>query len=289
MKNSSKTGNETDGYGSDTTIYNNILNKMPQREDEIQVDAEITFNRSKFRESSSSEDQIDTSDDLMETDVNDKFIAECAAEVEKGRSRKRSNTGEVQETNDIRPTRPNCGEEMICEAEASRARIFRTPGNEFTNPPARGSLGFNQEDSLPYVQQYLTVVDENYLVTGSHLDRSIGNKIVNNEYVDFSRLIPRERMFREEDHRMELISKGWQTYFVPVSDREATGISSFSKWEEAFRIFSNVYTSKFPSKATELIQCNYVIYTASLTFAWDNVYQYDKEFRMHISNYLQRS
>ena len=78
------------------------------------------------------------------------------------------------------------------------------------------------------------MVDENYLVIGSHLDGGLQNKIINNEYVDFSKLITKDRVTRDEDHRMELISKGGQTYFVPVSDRESSGINSFYKWEQAF-------------------------------------------------------
>ena len=67
---------------SDTTIYQNVLNK--QSTSEVIVDPEITFKRSdhfvdtenvKNRQSSSSEEIIDTSDELMEVDVNDPFVA----------------------------------------------------------------------------------------------------------------------------------------------------------------------------------------------------------------------
>ena len=69
-----------DGNESETTIYHNILEKVDE------VDPEITFNRTKMRDSSSSEEhdvQIDTSDELIEPDVNKKFIADCAAEAER--------------------------------------------------------------------------------------------------------------------------------------------------------------------------------------------------------------
>ena len=90
---------------------------------------------------------------------------------------------------------------------------------------------------------------------------------------------------------MELVNKGGFTYFVPVSDREgiAGGINSFAKWEQVFRVYSNIYTHYYPDKASELIQYNHIIYTASQSFSWENVYLYDCEFRMHLSNYLQRS
>ena len=114
-------------------------------------------------------------------------------------------------------------------------------------------------------------------------------KIVSFEYVDFSRLIPKDKVGRLDDQCFELVVKGGSTFFAPVSDREVTSISNFSRWEQAFRIYSNVVTRVYPAKASELIQYNHTIYTAALTFAWENVYQYDREFRMHISKFPQRS
>ena len=75
-------------------------------------------------------------------------------------------------------------------------------------------------DSPPVVQQYSSMVDENYLVIGAHLHGALQNKITSNEYVDFARLIPREKSFREDDNRMEIINKGGQTYFIPATDHE---------------------------------------------------------------------
>ena len=79
---------------SDTTIYNNALNQVGEDESE-DVDPEITFkqteisgNDNRLRESSSSEDRIDTSDELMDVDVDvhDKFIADCEMEANRKRS-----------------------------------------------------------------------------------------------------------------------------------------------------------------------------------------------------------
>ena len=69
---------------------------------------------------------------------------------------------------------------------------------------------------------------------------------------------------------------------------ESVTINSFSKWEQAFRIFSDIYTRQHPQKSTELIQYNHVIHSISLTYIWDNVYAYDKEFRIHLSKHPDR-
>ena len=54
-------------------------------------------------------------------------------------------------------------------------------------------------------------------------------------------------------------------------------------------MYSNILTAKFPSKASELLQYNHVIHTASVTYHWENVYAYDREFRQHISRHPARS
>ena len=136
-----------------------------------------------------------------------------------------------------------------------------------------------------FFSQQVSLVDESYSIVGNNLDEHMKSKILNHEYVDFVRLLPKDRLSSEEDHRMELVNKGGCTFFMPMSDRETSGsISSFTKWEQAFRVFSNIYTTFFPDRSSELIQYNQLIYTASLSFIWENVYRYDHEFHMHMSN-----
>ena len=72
---------------SDTTIYQNVLKEASSEvQDMMSVDNEITFySPDKVRRGSSfSDDQVNTSDEVMEIDC-DKFIAECQAEAERSR------------------------------------------------------------------------------------------------------------------------------------------------------------------------------------------------------------
>ena len=78
------------------------------------------------------------------------------------------------------------------------------------------------------------------------------------------------------------------TFLSPVSDRDNAHINSYSKWEQTFRIYSNVLTSKFPQKSPELLQYNHTIHSASTTYFWENVYTYDREFRQHIARHPKR-
>ena len=44
-----------------------------------------------------------------------------------------------------------------------------------------------------------------------------------------------------------------------------------------------------PYHASELVQYNHVIHLASQTYVWENVYLYDKDFRIHMSKHPSRS
>ena len=71
---------------SELAIYHNALQKVNNTKSKQMgnievVDAEISFKRRKQHDSSSSEEQINTSDELIEVDINEKFIADCAREA----------------------------------------------------------------------------------------------------------------------------------------------------------------------------------------------------------------
>ena len=159
---------------------------------------------------------------------------------------------------------PNPVSEMVRQAERSRARIFDVPGKV---APTEYSQFQHDLGKLLSSQELIhsVMVDEDYLVVGTHVDDQTKHKIILGEYVDFSRLIPKNRIISEEDNRMEMINQGGHTYWVPASDRNTVMISNFSWWEQAFRVYSNIYTKQFPMSASELIQYNHIIHTASLS------------------------
>ena len=91
---------------------------------------------------------------------------------------------------------PNRSEKVIREAEQNKARMFATPGNVVLN-------WCQSSEAIKSAS-----VDENYLVIGAHVDALTQQKIVNHKYVDFAKLLPRNRIGKEEDHRMELVNRG---------------------------------------------------------------------------------
>ena len=100
--------------------------------------------------------------------------------------------------------------------------------------------------------EFVAKIDQEYLAVGSHVDLNTQEKIKRGEYVDFSKLLPKDRITVEKDGRMELVVRNGQTFWSPVS--EVVAINNFGRWEQAFRIFSNIYTSEFPQRCSELIQ-----------------------------------
>ena len=160
--------------------------------------------------------------------------------------------------------------------------MLPTPGN-YQNP-IQGAFGrFNGGT----VNQHSSVVDENYIVVGSHIDSSLHDKIKRGSMWISLGCYQKEKSHVDES-RLELIHKGGQAFFVPA-DRDSDNITSFYKWEQAFRVYSNIYLKEFPDCTTELIQYNHIICSASSSFTWENVYQYDKEFRSHLGMFPECS
>ena len=176
-------------------------------------------------------------------------------------------------------------EEMVREVEKARAQILNVPGKSYQiiNPPT------NADPARINIAVHSSFLDEDYLIVGNYIDENTKRRIGNGEYVDFAKLMPKDKL-TEDDHRMEMVNRGGYSYWVPIADRELTSINNFNKWEQAFRVFSNIYTSYHPSRAGELIQYNHIIHTASQTFLWENVYRYDREFCIHMScHHMNRS
>ena len=125
---------------------------------------------------------------MMEVNCDDNFVVD--AHPSDGRNNSQYGAGLSQQADD-----------MIRRAEVDKICIVHTPGKDLCHSNNVNCL------AMPYGQQYSTTVDENYLVIGSHVDAAMQEKIKRGEYIDFAKLIPRDRPVHD-DHRLELVSKG---------------------------------------------------------------------------------
>ena len=113
---------------------------------------------------------------------------------------------------------------------------FHTPTMPITSFQAASGSGH------PVVHSAL--LDKDYLLVGNYVDEITKKKNGNGDYVDFAKLMPRDRISSEEDQHMEIVNKGDMSYWIPAGEKEVT---------------------------------------ASQTFSWENVYKYHREFRIHIT------
>ena len=96
--------------------------------------------------------------------------------------------------------------------------------------------------------------------------------------MDLVKLLPRNRYKNDNKHKMELLSKDGQSYYVPIkiNDRENLSINSFKQWERAFRVYAGIYSKRHPHRAWELIEYINSTEQAAETFTWEYVYCYDR-------------
>ena len=180
-KNSRKEGEivserrENDGAGktctndSETTVYKNAVEVIDAR-----------------NISSSSGEFNDTSDknfDLMncfKSSLNFNSGTRGATPGEGGRHDYPSTSDErCDRQRGEQPTPDEQADKILGDAEHGKARMMDVPGNNCFNV-SRGSL------------LHSVVVDEGYLTVAAHIDEQLRKKILSFEYVDFSRLLPRD-------------------------------------------------------------------------------------------------
>ena len=265
-------GNASMASGSEMTIYKRAVQQLdPNMDKQIEELLNKSRQEANFggRKISSSSEEMDTSDETIPLFIGsvkhkDGLIAgDAEGQVS---VKQREKTPQEQ------------ADQVIKEAENSRARMFEVPGEFNSDLVKNSSVNIN-------------LIDQDYQMIDSHVDETLHKKIINLEYVEFSKLIPHNKTYKDDEtgQWLEIINKNGQSFLSPISERERVSITSYAKWEQAFRVFSNILTSRYPEKAPELLQYNHTIHSASTTFIWDNVYSYDREFRRHIARHPYRS
>ena len=113
---------------------------------------------------------------------------------------------------------------MVQLSEKAKANMF----------PPKGETNLNLDDGK---FRFIAQMDQDCNIVGAHIDEMMQQKIEKGMYVDFSKLLPKDRILIEDDGRMELIVKDGKTFWMPASASEGVAITSFSKWEQAFGCF----------------------------------------------------
>lgn len=178
-------------------------------------------------------------------------------------------------------------DERILEAERQRITMAKpTAGNPtfVDTVPEPISLDDEQRESLLNKpgSSDLSCDDQLYQLT-AHLDRALIEKIKNGEYMDFSKLVPRDSVIPDnEKKKFQIVDDEGKPAFAPYEEKDAGGISSYKKWELAFDIYAGIFTKFHPARAAELLEYRHIIRRGAEMFQWANVYNYDKIFRQHV-------
>ena len=99
-------------------------------------------------------------------------------------------------------------------------------------------------------------------------------------YVDLDKLLPKESTPNQQynnETKLEWVQSDGGTYLVPA--KHNSRINCFRRWEQAFHMYATIYCSAHPKRSREVWQYISVINTASMSYNWDNVYNYDMTFR----------
>ena len=71
-------------------------------------------------------------------------------------------------------------------------------------PPSNinGNFHFNPFEQVQNDFMHSMMVDEGFLMVAAHVSEVLRRRIEQGEYIDFTRLIPRDRVTHEEDNRL---------------------------------------------------------------------------------------
>ena len=98
-------------------------------------------------------------------------------------------------------TPPDQTQGIVCEVEASKARVLEMQGRPASILNVDNSEQF---ESTHFMQT--AIMDEDYLIVAAHVDKVLERRIRNGEFIDFARLLPRDRVQMQQDNRVELVN-----------------------------------------------------------------------------------
>ena len=172
-------------------------------------------------------------------------------------------------------------ERLLAEAEKFKATIVQPTG--MVNTMLLDKVSPQIPSGLNNLVQGIQIIgegvsDDDFFHLMCHLQPGLIHKIENGEYMELEKLLPKDKNSRSDDkNRLEWVQHEGNTFLVSATNKNQK-ISSFCKWEQAFRIYATIYCGAHPQRAREIWQYITVINTASTAYYWDNVYNYDITF-----------
>ena len=181
----------------------------------------------------------------------------------------------------------------IIEAEKFRAKVVSPPGLLTMDDDCRGDCA-NPEIEEVHRNSMINALgvqtnhdigtrlsDDDSFHLMSHIEPLLKQKIERGEFIDLDKLLLKDRVTGvrkfSNDNRIEWVQHDGGTFLVPA--KRESRITSFRRWEQAFRMYATIYCGANPHRAKEIWQYISVINTAASAYVWENVYSYDVTFR----------
>ena len=146
-----------------------------------------------------------------------------------------------------------------------------------TDPPDPGKV-IDKDANFNAFQVGTGISDDDFFHLTCHVDGTLISKIEKGEFVELEKLLPKDKKRKADENRLEWVHQEGYTYLAPVADR-MNKINSFRRWEQAFRVYATMHCGANPNHSREVWQYVSVINTATSSFLWENVYEYDTTFR----------
>lgn len=200
--------------------------------------------------------------------------------VGKGRSTDRSDERRRRLDDSLRDDDQDINNQEEREEQARQEAIVRDHADDVIRDIQRNKADLAKPTGELNRHLETLLIDMKHFHLTSHVDKKLRDRILQGDFtVDFKRLIPQSRSRCKTDSRLSIVSKDGMSYFVPADKDSAKEINCYKQWEIAFRVFMGIYISKWPARADELLEYSHVIQTASLTYPWESVFNYDIAIR----------
>ena len=175
---------------------------------------------------------------------------------------------------------------LAAEKEVVNAELFKAsveaPAGKADSPPLRvvPVVKVDPNNCVPDVDFKLSDADGDFFKLVSHVEPALREKIARGEYVELEKLLPKKRIKPTEgEKKLQMVNRDGFSYLIAANSDSDQKIYGYRKWEQAFRVYGQIYSLANPHRAAEIWEYVDTIHSASTSFQWENVVNYDYHFR----------
>ena len=233
------------------------------------------------------------------TPVSSKQISEFVERIRRDESERRSqsidrssprNGTAAREENSTNPVA-----NLVVEAERFKASIEKPSGNNERNVDVLNESVLELIELLKKKVDVDNDNDDDFMHVTCHIDSNLRTKIGRGEFVELERLLPKTRnqvmnvSSSGSNSEIQLVRRDGASFVIPETVSKENKITNIRKWEQAFRVYTAIYSEVNTERSAEIWQYVHIINTAAMSYTWENVAFYDYTFRQLMARKPRRS